>query len=562
MKWLHPHPGYALRGGKRALLQADAAFSGGRFEVIDADRRIVLFEGPLHALGPVLRWRDWHFWEADFSALATPGEAFLSLAGAQPPLVSHRFALAESPLGLQQLSNLLHYFKGQRCSGIFDEADRACPVFGDEQQRRDVHGGWYDASGDCSKYLSHLSYANVLNPQQTPQLVWNLIDARAQLPAQPLWFDERIVDEALHGAAWLLRMQHESGFFHATVFDRWSKDVGQRRLCSYSTQQGHLSPQCQAAFRQGGGSAIAALARASTLPRDGEGITRAAALAAARRGFAHLQAHNRDYLPDGRENIIDDYGALLAACELWAATWEPFYAQAAERRAASLLARQHAEGWFWVDDERTRSFVHAAEAGLPCIALMRLLEVRPEHAPGPVRDAVRRACVHQLELARAGAGNPFAYPRQMVRVPGQAPVLRFFMPHDNDSGYWWQGENARLGSLAAAALRAARHLPDEAALCASLRAHAQACLDWIFGFNPFDACMMQGEGHHAPRYEPGYWNAPSGVCNGITAGALDEDDIDFKRPDETDITQSWRWSEQWLPHGAWLFLALASLLSS
>jgi len=29
---------------------------------------------------------------------------------------------------------------------------RACRV--------DVHGGWYDASGDRSKYLSHLSYAN------------------------------------------------------------------------------------------------------------------------------------------------------------------------------------------------------------------------------------------------------------------------------------------------------------------------------------------------------------------------------------------------------------------
>jgi hypothetical protein len=28
-------------------------------------------------------------------------------------------------------------------------------------------------------------------------------------------------------------------------------------------------------------------------------------------------------------------------------------------------------------------------------------------------------------------------------------------------------------------------------------------------------------------------------------------------PSETDPTQSWRWSEQWIPHGAWLFAALA-----
>ena len=41
----------------------------------------------------------------------------------------------------------------------------------------DVHGGWYDASGDVSKYLSHLSYANYLNPQQTPLAVWGLLEA-------------------------------------------------------------------------------------------------------------------------------------------------------------------------------------------------------------------------------------------------------------------------------------------------------------------------------------------------------------------------------------------------
>ena len=35
-------------------------------------------------------------------------------------------------------------------------------------KRADLHGGWYDASGDVSKYLSHLSYANYMNPQQTP----------------------------------------------------------------------------------------------------------------------------------------------------------------------------------------------------------------------------------------------------------------------------------------------------------------------------------------------------------------------------------------------------------
>ena len=38
----------------------------------------------------------------------------------------------------------------------------------------DVHGGWYDASGDLSKYFSHLSFANYMNPQQIPMIVWNM----------------------------------------------------------------------------------------------------------------------------------------------------------------------------------------------------------------------------------------------------------------------------------------------------------------------------------------------------------------------------------------------------
>jgi len=554
MKLLHNHLGYALHERKVALVQADASFAGGAFTLYDAQHAQAIFHGELHALGGVMRWRDWRYWEADFSALQAEGQFFIAVDGASPPLVSRPFALHAAARDEPLLSDLLHYFKSQRCSGIFDAADRRCPVI-DSDARVDVHGGWYDASGDVSKYLSHLSYANFMNPQQTPQLVWNLIEGRARAQPQPLWLDERMVDEALHGADFLMRMQHASGFFYATVFDRWSKDVAQRTICSYATQQGQLLASYRAGYRQGGGSAIAALARASELPRDGE-HTRSAYLHAALHGFAHLQAHNRDYLPDGRENIIDDYCALLAACELYAATGgADEYRDAARARAQRLVARQHEQGWFWADDAKTRSYFHAAEAGLPLIALLRYLELMP--GDGDARRALLRALLCDIELSAPGVGNPFGYPRQVVRMPGREERVQFFMPHDNESGYWWQGENARLASLACAALWATRVFAEDTALCGALRRHAQGALDWLFGMNPFDACMMQGHGHGNPQYEPGYCNAPGGVCNGITAGQLDEDDIDFKMPWQSEPTHSWRWSEQWLPHGAWLFAALA-----
>jgi hypothetical protein len=554
MKVLHNHLGYLPAAAKIALIETAGSAPAADFALVNAATREVVLRAGIVDAGPVPGWKGRHYWQADFSAVTEPGRYFLLVDQSPVPLVSQPFAISATVYDGQVISDLVHYFKSQRCTGVFDMADRSRPKYGSDE-RVDVHGGWYDASGDASKYLSHLSYANTMNPQQTPQVVWNLIDGRARMPAQSKWLDERMVDEALHGADFLLRMQDAATYFYMTVFDRWSKDVDQRDICSYTTQQGHKFATYQAGFRQGGGSAIAALARASGLPRDGD-TPRSQYLEAARRGFAHLQTHNVAYLDDGVENIIDDYCALLAATELLAATGEPAYRDAAALRARQLMARQTAEGWFWADGGQTRSYFHAAEAGLPLIALMRYLELVPDAATG-IRPALQRALQHLLSITQAGSGNPFAYPRQFVLTPDDAGTVRFFIPHQNPSGYWWQGENARLASLASAARLGAALFAEDADFAVALNGYAQAALDWIFGRNPFDACMMQGLGHNHPQYERGFWNAPGGVCNGITSGLDDEDDIDFKMPSETAMTQSWRWSEQWIPHGAWLFHALA-----
>jgi hypothetical protein len=553
---LHNHVGYGRADAKLALLQADPTFGGGTFTVFTASARQPVLTGLLQARGGVMRWRSWQYWEADFTAVTEPGKYFVAIDGVVPPVVTAPFEIAPNVFDGQVRSNLVNYLNSVRCAGIFDRADRCCKVFGSDE-RVDVHGGWYDASGDTSKYLSHLSYANFMNPQQTPQVVWNLIDGRLRLNETDLWMDDRLVDEALHGADFLVRMQNPAGFFYVTVFDRWTKDVEERMLCSFTTQKGERFDTYQAGYRQGGGSTIAALARASTLPRDGE-LRRSDYLAAAKRGYAHLEEHNTEYLDDGVENIIDDYCALLAAVELFAVTAEDQYRDTAHARAARLLGRQHDDGWFWADDAKTRSYIHAAEAGLPFVALLRYIEVMPPSSDlESARSGVRRGLRHEIDITVGAGDNPFHCPRQYVLVPGKPGAVRYFIPHQNDSGYWWQGENARLGSLASAAEWGARVFADDAGLVRGLRRYAQGALDWIFGLNPFDACMMQGHGHNNPQYDLGKWNAPGGVCNGITGGVDDEDDIEFRRADEADPSQSWRWTEQWIPHGAWLFLALA-----
>ena len=577
MKILYNHLGYVATSEKTALVQAPEGSLPAAFALIDWASGEPVFSGTPQALGAVPGWRNRQYWAADFSAVQTCGNYYLRVQSGTAQCVTPPFAIAAQLYGAALRSNLLHYFKSQRCTGVFDLADRQCPVISNigsnigSSERVDVHGGWYDASGDTSKYLSHLSYSNFMNPQQTPQLVWNLLAARDALPPASLWENERLLDEALHGADFLHRMQHPEGYFYVTVFDRWSKDIAQRQICDYSTQQGHMHPTYQAGFRQGAGSAIAALARASRLPRHGE-FGSADYLHAAERGFAHLQQHNRAYLNDGQENTIDDYTALLAATELFAATASAGYAEAAAARATRLLARQSQAGWFWANDAQTRSFFHAAEAGLPYIALLRYLQTFPQAQNAePVRLGLVRGLQAEISLTGRGPGNPFGYPRQYVQMPGQPGRVQFFFPHQNESGYWWQGENARLASLAAAALWTAKLLDGDdgngrndanATWAAQLQPYAHDALHWIFGRNPFDACMMQGQGHNNPRYETGYFNAPGGVCNGITSGLEDEADIDFRMPHQTTPSHSWRWNEQWLLHGAWLFLALAQVESA
>jgi hypothetical protein len=148
--------------------------------------------------------------------------------------------------------------------------------------------------------------------------------------------------------------------------------------------------------------------------------------------------------------------------------------------------------------------------------------------------------------------NPFCYPPHWVKTPGHPGQVQWFFPHENPSGYWWQGENARLASLAAAAFGVAAATGSVEPAAAGSR-----WIDWILGANPFDACMLHGRGRNNPVYQEPYDNAPGGVANGITSGFDDEHDIALApTPWNVDERQNWRWGEQWMPHAAWLLYAI------
>ncbi|EPD5570950.1 glycoside hydrolase family 9 protein [Vibrio parahaemolyticus] len=562
MLLLTNHIGYERLGPKKAIIQTEQPhLSSYTAQLICATSEQTVATFAVEEQGKVANWHQGYFYLIDFSSFTDSGDYFLQVEDSR----SSYFTVGEHILLNQTLSDVIHYFKSQRCGGVFDQQDRQVPVL-NANQIVDVHGGWYDASGDVSKYLSHLSYANYLNPQQTPMVVWNILKGLSLLEGSEdiaAFTRTRLIEEALFGADFLVRMQNEKGFFYMTVFDKWSKDTAQREICAYETQLGHKFDDYQAGFRQGGGVAIAALAAASRLGVHGE-YDQQKYRNAAENGYWHLKEHNTQYLNDGEENIIDEYCALLASVELFKATKETRYLEESRLWAQRLVARQMSDEQiqhFWsANQDGSRPYFHAAEAGLPVIALCEYLAIEDDSVQTEsVKRIVNRACEFEIKISNK-VTNPFGYPRQYVKGVNESKRDAFFVAHNNESGYWWQGENARLGSLATMAYLAQPHIASQE-IQQQLSVFAQDALNWIVGLNPYDMCMLDGHGRNNPDYLPqyGFFNAKGGVCNGITGGFEDEEDIAFNPPaQKDDMLQNWRWGEQWIPHGAWYLLAIMS----
>jgi hypothetical protein len=157
----------------------------------------------------------------------------------------------------------------------------------------------------------------------------------------------------------------------------------------------------------------------------------------------------------------------------------------------------------------------------------------------------------------ASVPNPFGYPRTLAQPKDEPPREGFFFPHANETGYWWQGENAAIASLSAAAIACANLDDLDAETRNRLRTFADDQLAWIVGRNPFDSSMLQGRGRNNADYSSDFPNLPGGIVNGITSGWSDENDLAFL-PEDAPEGDSWRWAEQWIPHTGWFLLAVAS----
>jgi hypothetical protein len=122
------------------------------------------------------------FFQADFSAFKTAGKYRLRIKYEGLVYTSYPFEIGENMVAKRTLSAIIHYYNKQRANTPGElAADAKMQLFG-SNQRVDLRGGWCDASGDVSKYFSHLAYANYFSPQQTPLVTWSMVSASEAIP--------------------------------------------------------------------------------------------------------------------------------------------------------------------------------------------------------------------------------------------------------------------------------------------------------------------------------------------------------------------------------------------
>ena len=200
---------------------------------------------------------------------------------------------------------------------------------------------------------------------------------------------------------------------------------------------------------------------------------------------------------------------------------------------------------------------------MPVIALVQYVKKEDD---GALRTAalntIQQALDYNLRVTN-NTGNPFGYARQSFLYKGEVKD-GFFIPHENETGWWWQGEDARLASLAAAVIEGGRlvyGIKGGWGVKDSLAAYASQQTSWILGCNPYSMCFMYGFGVKNVPYMHssfGHGSEKGGISNGITGkdGNGDGSGIDFKTEAEGN---EWRWTEQWLPHAAWFLQAITAM---
>jgi hypothetical protein len=168
------HLGYDPFGPKHGVIQGSGSDQFETFAVKTYPEGVLVFQGKTSRDVSVPKWRDWHYWEFDFTELEREGTYVVEAQDHDHVLRSFPFRVQKNILERATLSDVLYYFKSERSSGAIDKADSKIAFEGSKRKPINARGGWYDASGDYGIHMSQLDFASYFNTQQAPLVVYCL----------------------------------------------------------------------------------------------------------------------------------------------------------------------------------------------------------------------------------------------------------------------------------------------------------------------------------------------------------------------------------------------------
>lgn len=402
--------GYEKNGPKTAVYESSSSSENlSEYNLLDSQSTVVK-TGSVTKVGAVDGWSGRYFWTIDFSDFKDEGKYKLQVGSE----TSFEFEIKENIYFTKTLEGLLFCFEKMRST---DESDKNIPLAPDKTETVNVYGGYNEASGDDSKHITHLQYSNFMCSQETPMLTWGLMRAyelnKDQIESMALKTD--LFDEVAWGADYLMRSLHADGYFYSTVFNGWG--LIDRIVCAYAVvdldaDKFNITGDYQTAFREGGGTAIAALAKASKYGVSGD-FTSAEYLAGAIKAYDHIKANNISYCDNGEQNLLDEYAACIAAIELFKATDDSKYLTDAGEWVEKILARMTDEGWFAADDAHDRPYFHAAEEGFPFVALAYYMTL-DNSKNSKIREVLEKNIEWYFKISNE-VTNPFNYARLYAR---------------------------------------------------------------------------------------------------------------------------------------------------
>lgn len=587
------HLGYDSEDTKKAILQATNQEEpiNDTFTILEERTGDVVYRGRMEKAGPVAHWNKGDFYVMPFSDFQPDrdknyGHFYkIKVETTAGPVESAPFEIYGNVLEYTTLSSVMYYFKSQRVTGEYEQIDRQLAFKGPREGVVDLHGGWNDATGDIGVHLTHQTVSGFFNAQQGNLAVFTFYKL-LELIEQSSWeyyaiFNRRILDEASYGANWLMRRRAPSGsFFKAGPLRlpdayelsevtrkcgfEYKNTIGEGRKPVPQEQWKITDESYEASLRGGGGYAVAALAMAARYPYASQEYSSQEYLNAARESFLYLEENNERYTKDGKWNLMDEYCALEACVELYRTAREfGFMRRArsyAERIMGHYVAKTDSSGYL-SHDETDRPFFSPAEEGAPVMALLHYAEIEKEASRKQEAIATAEKVMRFLLEMTNRVSNPFGYAREYAQDREGNRKEQFFFPHNSDDAPWWQGENARILSLAAAA-RLLADVTKDPELAKALRQFADDQVAWVLGLNPYDSCMMVNRGRHNPeyffRYQYDFIGVPCGIVNGITSAIDDDEGIEYVASplDNPQIDDNWRWAEEWLPHAIWYLHAM------